>query len=257
MDKNRQVTEQYKKKPNQKMCEIWDVDTIMAELEALGTERTKKTYKNHGAHDPLFGVTTGAMKPLSKKIKKCHELAMKLYETGNYDAMYFAGMIADVSVMTESDFETWMEKAYCQGLSDYVVAVTLAETTFAQKVADRWLNSKKELYQSAGWSCYSWLLGVRPDSEFDSKKMKEMLDYVERTIHTKPNLVRYAMNGFVIALGISYLPLHKEAVHSAKAIGAVEVDMGNTNCKTPLAFAYIEKAEKSGRLGFKRKNVRC
>ncbi len=57
---------------------------VMQELEALGKERTKKTYISNGAHEPLFGVATGAMKPLSKKIKKHQPLADQLYATGNY-----------------------------------------------------------------------------------------------------------------------------------------------------------------------------
>ncbi|HWL23807.1 MAG TPA: DNA alkylation repair protein, partial [Ureibacillus sp.] len=42
-----------------------DLETVMQELEALGKERTKKTYISNGAHEPLFGVATGAMKPLA------------------------------------------------------------------------------------------------------------------------------------------------------------------------------------------------
>lgn len=105
---------------------------VMQELEALGKERIKKTYLNNGAHEPFFGVATGAMKPLAKKIKKNQPLAEQLYATGNYDAMYFAGIIADPITMTEADFERWMNAAYFYMLSDYVVAVTLAETDIAQ-----------------------------------------------------------------------------------------------------------------------------
>ena len=46
-----------------------DFESVMQELEALGKERMKKIYLSNGAHEPLFGVTTGSMKPMSKKIK--------------------------------------------------------------------------------------------------------------------------------------------------------------------------------------------
>lgn len=234
-----------------------DLKTVMSELQALGTPQTKKTYMNHGAREPLFGVTTGSMKPLMKKTGRNHELSMALYATGNYDAAYFAGMIAEPEKMKEADFETWMETAYCSMMSDYVVAVTLAETDYAQEVADRWIKSGKELYMSAGWCCYCWLLGVRPDNFFDKDKLRGMLHWVGENIHSQPNSTRYAMNDFVIAIGISYLPLHDEALLIAEQIGAVHVDMGRTHCKTPLALDYIRRAEKKGRLGFKRKKVRC
>ena len=86
-----------------------NLEMVMQELEALGKERMKKMYISNGAHEPLFGVATGAMKPIAKKIKINQPLAEELYATGNYDAMYFAGIIADPKAMTESDFERWMD----------------------------------------------------------------------------------------------------------------------------------------------------
>lgn len=231
--------------------------TAMTELEALGTEQTKKTYKNHGVVEPLFGVTLRDMKPLAKKIKKDHALSMALYATGNYDAATLAGIIAEPDKMTMEDFERWMETATCQMTADYVVAVTLAETDFAQTLAARWIDSKDDRHRSAGWNCYCWLLGVRPDDQFDREKLNEMLQRVVREIHGQSNWVKYAMNNFIITVGISYLPLHEEAMKAALKIGAVSVDHGKTNCKTPLAADYIRKAANKQRLGFKRRNVRC
>ena len=47
-----------------------NLEEVMQELEALGKERTKKIYMSNGAHEPLFGVATGAMKPIARKIKR-------------------------------------------------------------------------------------------------------------------------------------------------------------------------------------------
>ena len=78
--------------------------------------------------------------------------------------MYLAGMIADPIKMTKSDFDIWIRKAYCPGISDYVVSVALAGSPFAQDIADEWIKSNKELYASAGWSCYCWLLSYQNDT---------------------------------------------------------------------------------------------
>lgn len=159
-----------------------DLQTVISELQSLGTEQTKKTYKNHGAREPLFGVTINTIKSLMKKIGKNYDLSMALYATGNYDAVYFAEIIAEPKKMCEADFETWMRTAYCSMQADYVVAVTLAEADCAQIVADRWIDSGKELYMSAGWSCYCWLLGVRPDDSFDQGKLQKMFNFVGQNI---------------------------------------------------------------------------
>ena len=122
-----------------------------------------------------------------KENQERQPLAELLYATRNYDAMYFAGIIADSMTMTEGDFERWMDAAYFYMLSDFVVVVTLAETEFAQVVADKWIASGEELRMSAGWSCYCWLLGNCPDTEFSASKIASMLDQVENTIHDSPD----------------------------------------------------------------------
>lgn len=234
-----------------------DFEMVMKELEALGTERIKKTYINNGAHDPLFGVATGKMKPIAKKIKKNQALAEQLYASGNYDAMYFAGIIADPTEMTAEDFERWIDKAYFYMLSDYVVAVTLSETDFAQVVADKWVASGEELEMSAVWSCYCWLLGNRPDDEFSKSKIADMLNQVENTIHDSPDRTKSAMNNFIYTVGVSYLPLHEKALETAKAVGPVEVKKDKKKSSILLASENIQKDIDRGRLGFKRKHVRC
>lgn len=234
-----------------------NVEMVMQELEALGKERTKKIYMSNGAQEPLFGVATGAMKPIAKKIKLNQPLAEALYATGNYDAMYFAGIIAEPKAMTESDFERWIDGAYFYMLSDYVVAVTLAEADIAQQVADKWIASGEELKMSAGWSCYCWLLGNRPDVEFSESKMANMLEMVKSAIHNSPERTKSAMNNFLLTVGVSYVPLHDKALATAQQIGPVELKKNNKKSSFLHAYESIQKEVERGRIGFKRKYVRC
>ncbi|WP_102029099.1 DNA alkylation repair protein [Salirhabdus sp. Marseille-P4669] len=234
-----------------------DFDTVMQELEALGKERTKKIYISNGAHEPLFGVATGAMKPMAKKIKIDQPLAEELYATGNYDAMYFAGIIADPNAMTESDYNRWMDAAYFYMLSDYVVAVTLSESDIAQDVADKWIASGEELRMSGGWSCYCWLLGNRKDYEFSESKISKMLDLVKETIHDSPERTKASMNNFLYTVGISYFPLHEKAMDIAREVGIVEVKREKKKNSLLNPLESIQKEVDKGRIGFKRKYVRC
>jgi 3-methyladenine DNA glycosylase AlkD len=234
-----------------------DFDSVMRELESLGTAHTKKSYLSRGVSEPLFGVATGAMKPLKRQIGVDQALADKLWDTGNYDAMYFAGMIADVLVMTEADFDRWIEGAYCAMLSDSVVAVTLAESDLAQRVANRWIRSGDENRASAGWACYEWLLGWRPDNWFEPEALRGLLELAATTIHEASPRQKRAMNNFVVAVGVSYQPLHDEALKTADDIGVVEVVSNGSVKPLGSAAAQIRKAAEKGRTGFKRRAVRC
>lgn len=217
---------------------------IMDTLSSMGTERTKKMYLSQGAIEPVYGVATGALKPLAKVLKNDQTMSEALFQTGNYDAMYLAGMIADVKQMQPADYERWMKKAYFSNISNFIIAVTLAESDCAQDVADRFILEGDDLVMAAGWSCYEWLLGSRKDDYFDCDKLRIMLNEVEATYQIMPKLTQSAMIGFIKAVGISYIPLHEDAMQTAEKLNA-------------SAFASIQKEKERGRIGFKRKHVRC
>ena len=54
-----------------------NLSEVMIALEEFGDERTKNTFFNHGAQEPLFGVKVGDLKKLTKKIKKDHDLSLQ------------------------------------------------------------------------------------------------------------------------------------------------------------------------------------
>lgn len=197
------------------------------------------------------------MKPLAKLIKINQPLADQLYTTGNYDAMYFAGIIADPHQMTHDDFNRWIDLAYFYMLSDYVVAVTLAESPIAQDIADEWIASDDELKMSAGWSCYCWLLGSRKDEEFSAPKLLDMVQLVKNTIHEAPDRAKVSMNNFLTTVGVSFKPLHEQALEIAQIVGPIEIKRDNKKPSILHAYENIIKEAERNRIGFKRKHVRC
>ncbi len=232
-------------------------EQIMKELEKKGSASIKKIFQNHGAKEPLFGVKIADLKVIQKKVKKDHELAMGLYNTGNYDAMYLAGLIADESKMSKKDIEQWAEKAPGHGISEYTVAWVAAESDYGWELGMKWINSSKEKIASAGWNALSGVIAMKPDNELDIAAIKQLLQKIIKEIHSAPNRVRYTMNGFVIGVGSYIKELTKEALETAKKLGDVYVDMGGTACKVPAAADYIKKLETKGYIGKKKKTVKC
>jgi 3-methyladenine DNA glycosylase AlkD len=229
----------------------------MAALEKLGNAQTKKTWKNHGATEPFFGVKIGDMKGLVKKLKGRQDLALELYATGNIDAMYMAGLIADGSKMTKKEIEGWAKAARCEMISDYTVPWVATESPHARTLALKWIDSKDEAIACAGWNTYSGIVSVTPDPQLDLDEIKGLLDRVQNEIGTAKNRVRYCMNNFVIAAGAAVKPLLTKAKAVAKVLGKVEVDMGGTSCKVPVATDMIKKIESMGRIGKKRATMKC
>jgi hypothetical protein len=171
--------------------------------------------------------------------------------------MYLAGLIADETKMTKADLEKWLDGAYWYMISEFTVPWVASEGPHGWELALKWIESKDEKTAAAGWSTLSNLVAIKPDEELDFGKYQELLDRVRKTIHQQPNFVRRSMNGFVIAVGGYLQPLTSAAQAAAREIGVVEVDMGDTSCKTPFAPEYIEKMHARGMLGKKRKTCRC
>lgn len=231
---------------------------VMLELERLGTEQTRRTFARHGAPvDQMFGVKVGDLKTILKKIKGRQELALELYDTGNSDAMYLAGLVANGALMTKKQLESWARRASWSMISEYTVPWVASESPFAAELAQKWIDAKQPSVVSSGWMTWSAIVATRPDEELDLKVLQKLLDRVTLEIHDSNNRVRSAMNGFVISVGGYVLPLQKKAREAAKKIGKVEVDVGDTACKVPLALEYIDKMIARGNSGKKRKTVKC
>ena len=234
------------------------LDEVMTALEKAGNPLRIQAFANHGAPtEHMFGVSVADMKVIAKQIRGEQELAYELFETGNGDAQYLAGMVADGSQMSKSLLDRWAWRATWQMVAEYTVPWVATESGHARTRALKWMNSANELVATSGWNTYSGIVTVTPDGELDLDEVGGLLDQVETGIGSAMNRVRYTMNGFVIAVGVYVQPLSQRAASIANKLGEVEVDMGGTSCKVPLATAAIDRASQHGKIGRKRRRIRA
>jgi 3-methyladenine DNA glycosylase AlkD len=233
------------------------VQEIMAELKTYGSENIKNILLKHGVKEPFFGVKVEHLKIIQKKIKKDYQLALELFNTGNADAMYLAGLIADDDKMTIKDLQAWVKAAVSNNISEYTVPWVAAGSKHGFELALQWIDAKEEHIAAAGWSTLSGVVALKADSELDLATIKKLLQRIEKNIHKAKNRERYTMNSFVISVGTYVAALSKEAISTATKIGVVTVDMNGTACKIPDAASYIEKCIAKGSIGKKKKTVKC
>jgi hypothetical protein len=105
---------------------------------------------------------------------------------------------------------------------------------------EKWRTARREWVCAAGWNLLARLAMV--DEELDDAYLEEQLGIIEVGIKVGKNRVRYAMNMALIAIGMRNSAMEKKAIASANRIGRVEVDHGETGCKTPDAASYIRRA---------------
>lgn len=230
---------------------------VMTALKGKGSEATKRLLMKHGAREPFFGVKIGDMKPLAKQLKGRQELALELYDTGNGDAQYLAGMIADGRLMTNAQLDRWAKTASWDMISGTTVPWVASEHPEGAAFALKWITARSEQTARAGWNTLGALAATRPDAELPLKEYARLLKNLPHDLPKAADGVRYTMNNFVIACGTYLESLGEQAVATARAIGRVQVDMGDTACRVPDAEPYILKARRGAPIAPKRKTVRC
>jgi 3-methyladenine DNA glycosylase AlkD len=233
------------------------VKAILTELAALGSDNIKKILLKHGVKEPFFGVKVEQLKPIQKRIKKDYKLANDLFLTGNADAMYLAGLIADDEQMTREDLQAWVKIAESTNISEYTVPWVAGGSRYGIELGMEWIDAAEEHIAAAGWATLSGLAALKPDSELDLPAYKKLLARVEQNIHASPNRVRSAMNGFIIAVGTYIQELTDIALATAERVGPVTVIKEGTACKVPPAREYIDKAVAKGVIGKKKKMLKC
>ena len=210
----------------------------MAALEKAGTAQCRKIYARHGVSGAQFGVSHAALGAMTRSIKSDDVLATALWETGNYDARILATMIADPAAITERQLEAWV-----RDLDNYCLADAFAKlamkTPFARAKAAAWVASDGEWIGRAGWHLHAF--DAMSDREIADETLEALLATIERQIHTSRNRVRDAMNAALIAIGARNPRLTQSALAAAKRIGVIDVDHGETGCKTPDAAEYIAR----------------
>lgn len=211
----------------------------MLALEEAGSAQTRKTYARHGAPEPMFGVSFATLKLLYKRIKIDQELAEALWGTGNFDAQNLAVKIADPSTISSRELDRWAATPTARMCGGYV-AYLAAECPFGRAKADKWLSATDEPTRFAAWSLVAALAMV--DETMSDSWFADRLVEIEKTVDSAPNAQRYAMNSALIAIGCRNAALRRLATAAARRIGTVDVDHGDTDCKTPVALDSIAKA---------------
>lgn len=222
---------------------------VMKELESCGTAQNRKVYARHGVSGPMFGVSYADLKRIRKDVlrlpgetrkyaKHAHDLAPALWDSGNQDARALATLLADPAQMKSSQLDAWIRDCDNYGVEGMVVGLT-AKTRFADAKMKKWRKSRREMTAAGGWNLLVEI--AQADNDLPDSYFLPYLAEIRDSIHAATNRARYAMNNAVIAIGGRTPNLRRRAVAAARKIGPVEVDHGQTGCKTPDAVPYIER----------------
>jgi 3-methyladenine DNA glycosylase AlkD len=199
------------------------VADILATLKRLGNQRTRddmaKRYNITGpSAEKAFGVPMSAIKTAGKKLGRNHELALALWETGNYEARMLCSFIDDPAQVTPAQMDRWVRTfdnwAYCDALCFNL----FDRTPYAFDKVSQWATSKDEFVKRTAFALL-WSLALHDKASAD-KPFTACLPLIEKAATDERNFVKKAVRMVLCAVGRRSPALNTACTSLARRLAA-------------------------------------
>lgn len=216
------------------------LDEVMAALKAAGNEKVKRLEVRAGAGENQFGVQSGDIRTLAKKLKGKPELAGELWNTGNADAMLLAVLLMNPKQITPADLEEMVRSLTFSHLADWLDSYVTKLHPQKEQLREKWMKSTHPMTLRAGWS----LTARRVEKEPDGLDLKALLDRIEKEMGGAPPVVQWTMNFCLAQIGIHFPEHRKRALAIGEKLGVFRDYPTSKGCTSPFAPIWINEMVK-------------
>lgn len=229
------------------------VKEILAKLESLGDEKRRQHNAKigpdgiAGAGDNQFGVKTGDIRKLAKKIKTDHQLGLKLWKTGNIDAQLLAILIMNPKELSPRQLDTMVREARFAWVAEWLQSYIVKEQPDAEKEAlrEKWMKDKDGWAARAGWHLTASKINNsttsrdRKGANGDSLDLATLLDRIEKDMPKAKPETQWTMNNTLAAIGIKHAKHRKRALAIGEKIGLYKDWPVSKGCTIPYVPVWI------------------
>ena len=222
---------------------------ILAKLESMGDEARRKFNAKTGPDgiagapvDKQYGVKTGDIRALAKKIKTDHELALQLWKTGNADAQMLAILIMKPKELSAKQLDTMVREARFAWVAEWLMSYLVKEQAPADKEAlrEKWMKDKDTWAARAGWH----LTASQVAKNADGLDLDALLNRIEKEMPKAAPEVRWTMNNTLGAIGIHHAKHRKRATAIGEKIGLYKDWPVSKGCTIPYVPTWVAEMVK-------------
>ena len=212
------------------------VKEVLAQLESLGDDARRAHNTKAGAPDNQFGVKLGDIRAVAKKIKADHDLALKLWDTGNVEAQLFATLVMKPRSLSADELDRLTRSTTCAQVADWLNSYVVAEHPEKEALREKWMKAKDRWAARAGWN----LTASRVNKGGDGLDVPALLDRIEKEMPKAMPEVQWTMNNTLAAIGIHHPELRKRAVAIGEKIGLYRDWPVSKGCTPPYVPVWVE-----------------
>jgi 3-methyladenine DNA glycosylase AlkD len=209
----------------------------LTQLEALGTDKMRAQNKKNGAGEHQFGVRLGDIRTLAKKIKKNHELAMALWETGNIDARLLATLLIKPKTLSADEMDRMVRSVTFVQVADWLNAYVVKHHPDKENLRQGWMATDDPMAARAGWSLTTEGV-VKSPKGLD---LPALLDRIESEMGSAAPEVQWTMNCCLAEIGIHFPDHRKRALAIGETLGVYRDYPVSKGCTSPFAPIWINE----------------
>ena len=191
---------------------------IIAHLRAIGSEANRQGMLRYGIRiERALGISHGVQRDIAKMIKRNHERAFELWESGIMEAQFIASVTADPKRLTVADARRWAAEFdswdIVDGVSDLFV-----DTDHWRELIEEFAGDEREFVRRTAFAMLCWATVHRkkePDETFIG-----YLTLIEKHSQDERNFVKKAVNWALRTIGKRSQTAHAPALALAEQLAA-------------------------------------
>jgi 3-methyladenine DNA glycosylase AlkD len=191
-------------------------DEIVAHLRLIGSEENRLGMLRYGIKiERALGIPHGVQRQIARKIKRNHERAFELWESGIMEAQFIASLTADPNRFSAANARQWAASFdswdIVDGVSDLFVDTDAWKELIGEFAAD-----EREFVRRTAFAMMAWSVVHRkkePEATFLT-----FLPIIEAHATDDRNFVKKAVNWALRSIGKRSMAMHGAALAVAERL---------------------------------------
>ncbi|MET7419754.1 DNA alkylation repair protein [Dactylosporangium sp. NPDC005555] len=208
------------------------VTEVLASLAALEDPKARAVNERHGDD---HGVNLGKLRALAKQLKTQHDLAVRLWATGDTAARLLALLICRPKMYERDTLDGMLREARVPKVHDWLVSYVVKKSPHCEALRVAWFADTDPVVASAGWALTVDRVAKHPDG----LDLDALLDRIEERMKDAPDRLQWAMNHCLAQIGISHPALRARAVDIGERLEVLKDYPTPPNCTSPFAPTWI------------------
>ncbi|MEN3537128.1 DNA alkylation repair protein [Microbispora sp. ZYX-F-249] len=204
----------------------------MTELAGLEDPKAREVNERHGDD---HGVNLGKLRALAKRLKTQHELARRLWETGDSAARLLAILICRPKAFGRDELDAMLREARTPKVHDWLVNYVVKKSPHAEQLRLAWSADPDPVVASAGWALTTERVANKPEG----LDLAGLLDVIEAEMKNAPDRLQWAMNHCLAQIGIEHAGHRARAIGIGERLEVLKDYPTSPGCTSPFAPVWI------------------